>query len=350
MISERARTKEWIEGVRDQFPGRDPILIEKLIMALSLLEDLRLSGLEFIFKGGTSLILLLGKPSRFSIDIDITLPGDPDLEKYFSRIIAKGTFSRFEESIRTGKIPKRHFRFFYQSAIQGVESHLLLDILFEENLYTQLVSVPIQSSILPQDDHKTVVMCPSVECLLGDKLTAYAPHTTGIRYGSEKQLEMVKQLYDVAALFDVVRDIDATHATFSRISKQEIHYRGLKEISSTDILWDSIQTSILIGTRGYANPEEYQEWVDGIEKFGSYVFRGRFTIDHAVVCASKAAYLSALFLKDENKVVHYEPGVYIKTWSITNQTYNKLNKLKKTSLESFSYFYQALSILDLASE
>jgi len=67
MISSQSRTKEWVMGVRETSPGRDPILIEKMSMALTLVENLRLGGLNFIFKGGTSLILLLGTPQRFSI-------------------------------------------------------------------------------------------------------------------------------------------------------------------------------------------------------------------------------------------------------------------------------------------
>ena len=59
MISKQARSKEWIMGIRKVAAGRDPILIEKMIMALTLVENLHLSGLDFIFKGGTSLILLL---------------------------------------------------------------------------------------------------------------------------------------------------------------------------------------------------------------------------------------------------------------------------------------------------
>jgi predicted nucleotidyltransferase component of viral defense system len=42
-----------------------------MIRALGLLEKLAESKLDFVFKGGTSLILLVEKPERFSIDIDI---------------------------------------------------------------------------------------------------------------------------------------------------------------------------------------------------------------------------------------------------------------------------------------
>jgi len=68
-----------------RFRGRDPILIEKMIMALTLVEELQLSGLDFIFKGGTSLLLLLGTPQRFSIDIDILVPQKISLDDYSRR-------------------------------------------------------------------------------------------------------------------------------------------------------------------------------------------------------------------------------------------------------------------------
>ena len=57
MISAQSRTPEWIMRIREDSRGRDPILIEKMIMALTLVEELQLSGLDFIFKGGTSLLL-----------------------------------------------------------------------------------------------------------------------------------------------------------------------------------------------------------------------------------------------------------------------------------------------------
>jgi hypothetical protein len=42
-----------------------------MIYALHLLERLKTNGRDFIFKGGTSLVLLSEEDSRFSIDIDI---------------------------------------------------------------------------------------------------------------------------------------------------------------------------------------------------------------------------------------------------------------------------------------
>ena len=52
MISIRSYTQKWIMGVREASPRMDPILIEKIIMALTLVESLWVSGLDLIFKEG----------------------------------------------------------------------------------------------------------------------------------------------------------------------------------------------------------------------------------------------------------------------------------------------------------
>jgi hypothetical protein len=50
---------EWTEKVSKGNRNADKILVEKVILALMLLEVLSNSGLPFIFKGGATLILLL---------------------------------------------------------------------------------------------------------------------------------------------------------------------------------------------------------------------------------------------------------------------------------------------------
>lgn len=71
MIDPTSYGKEQLTKLRTANKGIDPTLCEKMIRALGLLEKLAESKLDFVFKGGTSLILLVEKPERFSIDIDI---------------------------------------------------------------------------------------------------------------------------------------------------------------------------------------------------------------------------------------------------------------------------------------
>ena len=63
MIHETTYTKEWIVKNSTNYKrGKkkaDPTLIEKVTKAFHLLEELAKTDLEFIFKGGTSLLCLL---------------------------------------------------------------------------------------------------------------------------------------------------------------------------------------------------------------------------------------------------------------------------------------------------
>ena len=80
-----------------EFKG-DPIIVEKVIRALTLLELLRTENLEFIFKGGTALMLMIQKPRRFSIDIDILIEKkDQDLELILNNVVEKSAFVKWEE-------------------------------------------------------------------------------------------------------------------------------------------------------------------------------------------------------------------------------------------------------------
>ncbi len=71
MILPASYTPDWIREKRKKYPKSDPAIMEKVIHALSLVESLAQTGLSFVFKGGTSLLLILPEPRRFSIDVDI---------------------------------------------------------------------------------------------------------------------------------------------------------------------------------------------------------------------------------------------------------------------------------------
>ena len=63
MINKECFTTEWIAQKSIELKYNDKNLIEKVIRAFSLLEMLAASGCPFYFKGGTSLMLILGDGS-----------------------------------------------------------------------------------------------------------------------------------------------------------------------------------------------------------------------------------------------------------------------------------------------
>src|SRR6186713_1321347 len=101
MIKKDTYTIEWIKSVSRNHRNADPILVEKVIRALTLVQALTINKLDFVFKGGTSLLLLFDHPKRLSIDIDIILNNHiVDLAELFTKIIADTNFIRWEEQAR----------------------------------------------------------------------------------------------------------------------------------------------------------------------------------------------------------------------------------------------------------
>jgi len=73
MIKAHCFEKPWIDAFKAQEKYRrlNPPVLEKMINALYLLQLLKKGDCQFVFKGGTSLVLILETARRFSVDIDI---------------------------------------------------------------------------------------------------------------------------------------------------------------------------------------------------------------------------------------------------------------------------------------
>lgn len=105
MISKESLTTEWIDKVSKANRNADKILVEKVIRALLLLEGLSKSGLSFIFKGGTALMLLLDSAKRLSIDIDIILTEKKgNLDELLKAFAEQQGFDRVELQLRTAPL------------------------------------------------------------------------------------------------------------------------------------------------------------------------------------------------------------------------------------------------------
>jgi len=199
----------------------NPPLFEKMVNALILVENLQNEGLDFIFKGGTSLVLLLdGSLKRFSIDIDIiTLQSKQEIEAILTKICQKKIFQSWtlveKRSYQKGNIPKAHYELeFIPNSTLKNDNKILLDILFEENMYSKTNKISIQKNWLAFQQPSIEINCPTIEAITGDKLTAFAPNTIGIKYGQNKGIEIIKQLFDLGNLFDEIQDFETTKNTY----------------------------------------------------------------------------------------------------------------------------------------
>jgi predicted nucleotidyltransferase component of viral defense system len=331
----------WINDVAKKHQKSDPILIEKVIRALYLLELLSKSELNFVFKGGTALMLMLPEPKRLSIDIDIIIPNKPkNLDAIFQKIIEDSDFINYEEDERktTSTIEKAHYKFYYTPTTNtrsGTE-YILLDILYQKSHYGKDVQqTKIKSPFLKLSGKITEVTTPKTEAILGDKLTAFAPETTGVQYGKGKEIEIIKQLFDIGHLFDMVSDIKIVSDVFEKFAKTELNYRDLSSLSHSDVLDDIIKTAMNISTSGHTDPDNYGELLSGVNRIKNFIFSEKFQIEKAKVLAAKTAYMASIIKSKTSIINRFNNPKEIADWVIEQPSETKLNKLKISSPEAF---------------
>ena len=365
MIKDHCFTEEWLVSFKKQAQHKriDKIILEKMIYALHLLERLKANGLKFVFKGGTSLVLLLEEGNRFSIDIDIICKTSREqLEKILQNIVTSSRFTSFRlddhRSYKAG-VPKAHYSFHFDSATQGkYPGTILLDILIEDSIYPEEIESKIQTKWI-ETEKDTFVTTPSIDAITGDKLTAFAPNTIGIPYfkGKDKQsfaMEICKQLFDLSKLFEKIRRIEMVSQSFHAFAIQEIEYRkaemGKSKLTPEIVLKDTIETCRIITSRGKGDPEKqvtFAELQKGITAFGTgFLMTGTFRIDNAISAAAIIAYLAAKILKNDYKEIEFFREQEVRDLQIDAPEWIFLNKLKRQPDKSaFYYWYQAVQLL-----
>jgi predicted nucleotidyltransferase component of viral defense system len=346
MIHGDSLKEQWIKDIAKQHKS-DPILIEKVVRALYLLEHLQNSGLKFIFKGGTALMLLLKEPKRFSIDIDIIISNKPEnIQEILDGVLEGSDFLEYKIDERQSKstIEKEHYKFYYKPVTnaRADKEYILLDILYEKSHYGKYTSdIEIKSPFIKSEGANVKVTVPIPEAILGDKLTAFAPNTTGVPYGKGKEVEIIKQLFDVGHLFDIIEDMTIVSEVFAQFAKTELDYRGLRGLNKEDVLDDVFQTAMLMGTRGNAGNGDYIEIQRGIQNIKNFIFSENFHLERAMVPSAKAAYIAVMLKTGTAKIERYNNAQEIAAWELKQPLETRLNKLRKTNPEAFFYWYKS---------
>lgn len=298
------------------------------------------------------MLLLGGVTNRLSIDIDIICPPGTDIEQYLSRFKEFG-FTKIDlvERKSPGKnIPKSHSKFFYQLSYTDKvekEGYILLDVLYEDCHYRNTLEIPIVSPFIEIEGEPLNVCVPSVDDILGDKLTAFAPNTTGIPYYKKDKVcsvEIIKQLYDIARLFDRIESLEVTSKSFLSIVKVEMAYRDISDLEA--VYDDILQTSLLISTRGKEGIGNFDVLQEGIKKIKSFIHTSNYHIENAIVDSAKAAYVSTCIRKGVSDIEKYNgnPEVVL-GMTIAPTLTNKLNKLRRTLPEAFYYWVKTSELL-----
>ena len=304
MIADQCFTREWISARQAELGGGDPTLIEKTIHAFALVGHLVQRGVPLVFKGGSSLLLRLPRPRRLSIDVDILCPlPDRELDSVLAEVARSRPFLRYEEDARDpNRLPaRRHFKFFYTPLDPNNPApRVLLDVVSEKPVHPHCGLVPIQSPLFVMDQELRVEV-PTIESLLGDKLTAFAPSTVGIPCNENTAMHVMKQLFDVGSLFDAATDFSAVAQAYEAIFTAENRYRGGR-FTGKQALEDTVETARRLchcGLKGAVTHEHQPLLEQGRRALGSHLIGTTFTNSEAKVAAAKAAFLASA-LRDGN--------------------------------------------------
>ncbi len=347
MIPPDRHTREWIVAQQARLGMADPIILEKAIFALTLLDLLARTDLEFVFKGGTALLLHLPRPNRLSIDIDIVCNAAPmDFETVLTRLLGNSPFLRWDEQTRgeRGLPGRRHYRFHYQSPTQLQELHILLDVVTEPNVLLHITERPVNTSFL-EIVEPIVVKTPHLESLLADKLTAFAPGSIGVPLTAQFSQQVIKQLFDIAQLYDHARDLVILAEDNHNAFVAEARYRNFTG-SHSDYLDDLILAAFQICALDLKGaPRDGEEpsrlYRRGIVQLANHLVFTPFRLPDAKIAAAKAARL-AMLLKSGNlsePLPVFDPARVIELRELQMASpFGCLNRLKGFAPEVFFYW------------
>lgn len=359
MIAEICFTADWLDKKRKELKGVDPSLLERALHAFALLGHLAESDLKFVFKGGTSLLLHVPVIRRLSIDIDILCSAPTaELDRFLAEAAKVPPFIRYEEDERgsRGLPERRHFKFFYTPLVAGNPApYVFLDVVEEPHVPHEVTVKPIMPDIL-EIRREILVTVPTVESLLADKLTAFAPRTTGVPFAPNNgkpadTMQIVKQLFDVGELFSLAEDLAAVRRVYQKVYAQENVYRG-GGFATEDVLEDTLQASLSLSMhrlKGVKDSTEALMLEDGARKLTSHLVDHRFNLDMAKLAAAKAA-LTAKLVKSEDAGASLgafrtvPPPEELRQLKIEGE-WERLNRLMSVNPGAFWYWYQASKLV-----
>lgn len=366
MISSKCFTGDFLSQQAKILQVQDPRNLEKCVLALELVCRLQREGLDFVFKGGTSLLLHCNPAKRLSIDVDIlSLEPLQRFQEVLQKITRDAPFLRWDHQNHRDREapPTKHFKAFYNSALKGEEESVQLDVICAENPYARTIEAPVNASFL-EIHEETRVRIPSASCLLADKIAAFAPTTIGYPYypivaatglpTEPRPIKVIKHLYDIGVLADLAADTGETITTYRNIHAEQIKFRGVDH-SLEDTLRDTQMAAYHVCRIGgqkqnAANSEALAHreiLTKGIAALGSHLFTEPFQRAEPQLAAAKAALTANMILhnaKDFNISAFLSQSYNsadLKNAELTGPWEHISQPLKKGNIEAFRIWHQA---------
>ena len=113
----------------------------------------------------------------------------------------------------------------------------------------------------------------------------------------QEELEIIKQLNDIACLFEQFNDIEAVRDTYIKTAKLEIGFRGLNS-DYKDCLKDTMRACLSIMSKGLILRDDYKFYLTGIRKKRGHIIGYKYNPDIAADQAAKTLYLCSCLLSE----------------------------------------------------
>ncbi len=325
MIRKECLTREHCDTIARQLKIRDKQLLYTMVHALYLVEQLANHGLQFTFKGGTCLSLIVDRLDRLSIDVDIEVHSNTstkDVEDVIQSIVSERTpFVGVEQQIRRRSTEgSHHYRINYLNPDDtiGNNSSVILDVVRTGILNPCTEKRELKHVALSNEDEPTVIVTPTLEGLLGDKLTACAPLTVGVPIHSstlsgtdrtvQKHQQMIKQLYDVNILISLANDWSVVRTAFERTLEVQSDVFG-QTFTNEEVVMDLTDRALaLFGQldREY-HPDLQQAHAGGHRSLSNYIIdRRRFDAAEVKMAALRAAHVGQCLLNGDTPITVFK--------------------------------------------
>ena len=229
------------EHIESHALAASPALAEQAIHCLELVAELSDAGLSFQFKGGNSLLLVLGEPMRFSIDVDIATNETPAaIEVTLDKIVRDcGVFVKWTKRQHKTKpwLPLASYYVFFKSLYVKVEdAFIMLDAQLTRSPYATR-RTPVACGELYIS--KVTAEVPLAASIIGDKLLTLGPETLGIPVGKGKESQRLKHVFDVSRLLAENPLLEDIRTSFVACVKHENALQE-KALTAGNILSDTL--------------------------------------------------------------------------------------------------------------
>jgi len=230
--------REFILKQVNERKGITQDLYERSLNGLEYLSQLRNMEFNPIFKGGSAVQLLIpGDIQRLSIDIDLSINSTEQeivsvLEKIHERFDRK--IYKFEKVAEP--LPKVIlYNLFIPSYFSETPSRIQLDFHLHEPSYATQ-QTPIKTFLYESD---YIVRTPTVDALIGDKLTVLGPETIG-KPMIERPVQIAKQIYDIYILLNLSSNFNEIFDAYFDVFKFEKENRNKPDLTFEEVIDDLV--------------------------------------------------------------------------------------------------------------